>query len=56
MPEVELEYVKKIADRLHRALNRFLDGKDVKVEVICAGCMVLSYLDELVRRNGGEDE
>lgn len=55
MPAVELCYVKKIADRLHRALDRFVDGEDVKVEVISAGCMVLAYLDEQIRRNGGTD-
>ena len=41
MPAVELCYVKKIADRLHRALDRFVDGEDVRSEVISAGCMVL---------------
>ena len=55
MPEVELCYVKKIADRLHRALDSFVDGEDVKVEVISAGCMVLAYLDKQIRRNGGTD-
>lgn len=55
MPAVELCYVKKIADRLHRALDRFVDGEDVRSEVISAGCMVLAYLDELTRRNGGTD-
>lgn len=56
MPAVELCYVKKIADRLHRALDRFVEDEDMKTEVIRAGCMVLAYLDEQVRRNGGENE